>query len=243
MIQAVILAGGAGTRLRPLTDTIPKPMIPVNGRPFLQYIVEWVVKYGVRECVFCIGYLADKFEEYFGDGSRFGLNIIYSVESQFLGTAGAIKLAENHLKDDFFVINGDTFLPVDLYDVYEAYRKTGGTGMIVVYDNSEKVAEGNIDIDEDGKVLAYGKKELLKKGDQIVNLGSDSRSYKYVDAGMYVFKKDFLKLVKKDEFVSLEGHVYPELINRGELWAYKTSVRYFDLGTPERLEQIRKVFK
>jgi NDP-sugar pyrophosphorylase family protein len=243
MIQAVILAGGAGTRLRPLTDTIPKPMIPVNGRPFLQYIVEWLVKYGVRECVFSIGYLADKFEEYFGDGSRFGLNIIYSVENQFLGTAGAIKLAENHLQDDFFVINGDTFLPVDLDDVYEAYRKTGRTGMIVVYDNSEKVAEGNIDIDEDGKVLAYGKKELLKKGDQIVNLGSASRNYKYVDAGVYVFKKDFLKLVKKDEFFSLEGQVYPELIDQGELWAYKTSIRHFDLGTPERLEQIRKAFK
>lgn len=240
-MQAVILAGGAGTRLKPLTDNVPKPMIEVNGRPFLSYLVDELKRSGIIDLVFCVGHLADKFREYFGDGSKFGINISYSIEKEFLGTAGALKLAEEYLEDDFFVLNGDTYLPVDYADVHARFRQAGKMGLIVAYDNSEKIAEENIALNADGLVVAYGKKEPLKKGDKLIELKAEARDdYRFIDAGAYVFKKELLGLIAQDRFVSLEGEIYPELIKSGELAAFVTSRRYFDLGTPERLELIRR---
>lgn len=238
------MAGGAGTRLRPMTMDTPKPMLDINGKPFLRYIIEELKKYGVTSIVLCVGYLADKFKEYFGDGAKLGVNIGYSVEEEFLGTAGAIKLAEDRINEDFFVINGDTYLAVDYKDVHRKFKKSGKTGLMVVYDNREKIAEENIAIDKKEVVIAYGKKEPLKKGDQLIHLEAATGSdYRYVDAGVYVFKKGLLKLIEKDRFVSLEGDIYPELIRKRELKAYVTEKRYYDLGTPERLQLIREVLK
>lgn len=243
-MQAVILAGGAGTRLRPLTLDTPKSMIDINGKPFLQYIIEELKKSGVINIVLCIGYLADKFKEYFSDGSKLGVNIDYSVEKEFLGTAGAIKLAKDELEDEYFVVNGDTYLHLDYMEAYKEFKKAKKLGLMVVYDNSEKVADCNIAVDEQGMVAAYGKKEQLKKGDQLIELKAEpGKEYKYVDAGVYVFKKEILSLIDGGKFVSLEGDIYPELIRRRELKAYVTGQRYYDLGTPERLQLIRKVLK
>jgi NDP-sugar pyrophosphorylase family protein len=243
-MQAVILAGGAGTRLRPLTLEVPKPMIDINGRPFLLYMVEELKKYGIKDFVFCIGYLVDKFKDFFGDGSKFGVNIKYSVEGEFLGTAGALKLAEKCLEDDFFVLNGDTYLPINYEKVYREFKRANKMGTIVLYDNSEKVAEENTAVDREGWVVAYGKKEPLKKGDQLIEVRvKEAADYKYIDAGVYVFKRGILNLIDKDKFVSLEGDIYPELIKSRELKGFITSQRYYDLGTPERLELIRRVLK
>lgn len=243
-MQAVILAGGAGTRLRPLTLNTPKPMLDVNGKPFLLYIVEELKKYNVKDIVLCVGYLPEKFQEFFGDGSKFGIQIQYSLEKEFLGTAGAIKLAEKCLADDFLVLNGDTYLPLNYADVYEKFRAADKSGMIVVYDNIEFAAEPNIAIDQQNNVIAYAKKEPLKKGDQLIEVEIDhTRDYKYVDAGVYVFKKEMLDLVQAGKFVSLEGDIYSKLIQKRQLKAYPTSERYYDLGTPERLADIRTVLK
>ncbi len=243
-MQAVILAGGAGTRLRPLTLAVPKPMIKINGKPFLQYILEELKKYGVRDIILCVGYLADKFKEYFGDGSKLGINLSYSVEREFLGTAGAVKLAEKYLEDDFVLMNGDTYLPIDYAEIYGEFKKSGKMGLMVVYDNREKVALENVSVDDQGLVDAYEKKEPLKKGDQLVEVKTGpSKDYKYVDAGVYVFNRDILKLIERGRFVSLEGDVYPELIKSRQLKAHITSKRYYDLGTPERMELIKGLLK
>jgi mannose-1-phosphate guanylyltransferase len=122
--------------------------------------------------------------------------------------------------------------------------KTGKMGMMVIYDNNEKIAEANISIDDQGNVTSYGKKEQLKKGDQSISMPAEvRRQYKYIDAGVYVFKKGLIDMIEKDKFVSLEGDLYPKLIKMKELKAYVTSQRYYDLGTPERLELIRRVMK
>jgi len=243
-VQAVILAGGAGTRLRPLTLNTPKPMIDINGKPFLLYIIEELKKYNAQDIVLCIGYLPEKFQEFFGDGSKFGVKISYSVEKEFLGTAGAIKLAEKYLSDDFLVLNGDTYLPLNFADVYQEFEAANKSGLIVVYDNTKFAAEPNIAIDQQNNVIAYAKKEPLKKGDQLIEVQIDQgKDYRYVDAGVYVFKKEILDLVAAGQFVSLEGLVYSQLIQKGQLKAYPTSQRYYDLGTPERLVDIRKVLK
>ena len=244
MKQAVILAGGAGTRLKPLTDNIPKPMIDINGKPFILYIIEYLKKSGIKNVVLCTGYLADKISDYFGNGKKYGVDIRYSVEKKFLGTAGAIKLADNLLEDEFFVLNGDTYLPIDYTDVLRKFKEKNKTGLMVAYDNSEWTAEENTAIDQAEMVIAYGKKEPLKKGNEIINVKSfGSEEFKFIDAGVYVFKKEVLDIIEKDKFVSLEGDVYPELIKKKQLCAYISSQRYYDLGTPERLEIIKKVLK
>ena len=243
-MQAVILAGGAGTRLRPMTLDTPKPMIEVNGKPFLLYIIEELKKHGIKDILLCVGYLAEKFEGFFGDGNRFGVSIKYSVEKDFFGTAGALKLAEDMLAEDFFVLNGDTYLKADYQGIYRSFKKAGKLGMMVIYDNHEKIAEANISIDDQGSVVSYGKKELLKKGDQLIaTTVEQGRQFKYIDAGVYVFKKDLIDLIDKGKFVSLEGDLYPKLIKMKELKTYVTAQRYYDLGTPERLELIRRVMK
>ncbi|KAF0135318.1 MAG: D-glycero-D-manno-heptose 1-phosphate guanosyltransferase [Candidatus Saganbacteria bacterium] len=248
MKQAVILAGGAGTRLKPLTDNIPKPMIDINGKPFILYIIEYLKKSGIKNVVLCTGYLADKISDYFGNGKKYGVDIRYSVEKKFLGTAGAIKLADNLLEDEFFVLNGDTYLPIDYTDVLRKFKEKNKTGLMVAYDHSEWTAEENTAIDQDEMVIAYGKREPLKIGNQLIESRSEIEvispaCFKYIDAGVYVFKKEILGIIEKDKFVSLEGDVYPELIKKKQLCAYISSQRYYDLGTPERLEIIKKVLK
>ena len=165
-MQAVILAGGAGTRLYPLTLNTPKAMLKIKGQPFLLHVIEELKRSGIKDFVFCIGYLADQFKEFFGDGTRHGIKISYSVEKEFMGTAGALKMAERHLKKDFFVINGDTYLPADYTCVYKAFKHSGKTGMLVLYDNHEKIAEPNIAVDKKYMVTGYIKREKLKKGNK-----------------------------------------------------------------------------
>ena len=243
-MQAVILAGGAGTRLRPFTLDTPKPMIDINGKPFLYYIIKELSRYGIKDYVFCVGYLADKFKEYFGDGSGMGIRIVYSIENEFVGTGGALKIAESKLEDDFIAVNGDTYLPIDYSEVYERFKLSDKSGLIVVYDNKERIAEPNIALDEKGDVIAYNKKETLKMGDRTIkNRARPNISCDYVDAGVQVFKKSVLDLIPSGKFVSLEVDIFPKLISKKELAAFVSSQRYFDLGTPERLEYIRGMLK
>jgi NDP-sugar pyrophosphorylase family protein len=242
-MQAVILAGGAGVRLRPLTLTMPKSMIDVNGKPFLLYIIEKLKKSGINDLVLCIGYLADKFKEYLGDGRRYGIKISYSVEKEFLGTAGAVKLAEKLITDDFFLINGDTYLAVDYADIHRTFQTTGKLGLMVAYDNQLNVAEANIAIGSDGLVAAYGKHEVLRIGaGAAVALERQAADYRFVDAGVQLFKREVLGLIAPEHFVSFEADIFPCLIKEKQLAVYPTAQRFYDLGTPERLAEIRREF-
>ena len=120
--QAVLLVGGLGTRLRPITESVPKPMVEVEGKPFLEYKIESLKKYGIKKFILCVGYLGHLVEEYFGDGKRFGVDIAYSYErDELLGTAGAVKNAENLVSGDFIVSNGDTFLDIDFQCLIVVY--------------------------------------------------------------------------------------------------------------------------
>jgi NDP-sugar pyrophosphorylase family protein len=243
-MQSVILAGGAGTRLYPLTLNTPKAMIEINGKPFILYIVEELKKYGIKDFVFCIGYLADKFKDFFGDGSRYGINISYSVEKEFMGTGSALKIAERYLKKDFFVINGDTYLPINYISVYKSFKNSRKTGLVVLYDNNKKIAKPNIAINEKGIVTAYVKREKLKRGNREILLKKVStKMCKFIDAGVQIFEKKILDFIPKKRFVALETDIFPKLIMQKELASYIVSQRYYDLGTPERLKLIRKVFK
>jgi NDP-sugar pyrophosphorylase family protein len=221
--QAIILAGGLGTRLRPVTETIPKPLMPVGRHFFLHYLLRLLVGNGIEDVLLLVGHLHERIVEAVGDGAGYGCRIDYSVEPELLGTGGAIKNAEAKLHEEFFVLNGDTFLPID-YRALEARwdeRRDEFDGLLVVYDNSEPVAPSNVRLAQGDRVAEY-EKHVDREGG-------------YVDAGVQIFKKAILDMMPADEVVSLEREVFPRLIAARRLGAYATSTRYYDIGTPERL--------
>lgn len=144
IIQAVILAGGKGTRLRPLTYEIPKVMIDINGRPFLQYVLELLHKKGISNIVLLVSYLGEQIEKYFGDGKKFGLDITYSYEDPPLGTGGALKKAERLLLPEFLLVNGDTYLDFEDKSLKNRFRDLDCKGLICVHANKDRKTVPNI---------------------------------------------------------------------------------------------------
>jgi NDP-sugar pyrophosphorylase family protein len=226
-MQIVILAGGLGTRLRPRTLTVPKPMIPVLGKPYLYYQLDYLKRQGIGEALLLIGYLGEKIRDYFGDGGSFGMALDYSVEKELLGTGGALKLAEGKIHDDFFVIYGDSFLPIDYADFESAFRRAGAEGMISVYKDPKGVTtvKGNVALSPDGKVTRYDKK-------------ISAQELMYVEAGVLAFRRSVLERISPGEIVSLENDIYPELIGERQLSGYVTAQRFFDIGTESRIRDM-----
>lgn len=208
--------------MKPLTDTIPKPMIAIRGKPFLQYQLELFRKHGIREVILCVGYLQEAITGYFGDGSAFGLQIAYSIEDGFRGTGGALQLAERLLPESFIVAYGDSYLPIDYTALAHFWLSCEAMGLVVCYDNDPRIAENNVSIDADGRIREYNKRRT-------------SAGMNYVEAGVMILKKDVLKMIPAGGNSSLEEDIFPALIERGELLGYPTSERYFDIGTPERI--------
>lgn len=246
-MQALILAGGAGTRLGDLTLSSPKPMLEVNGKPFLLYIIELLKKNQIKKIVLAIGYLADQFIDYFGNGEKFGVEITYSIEKDFAGTGGAVGLAKDLLEDKFFIVNGDTYLDIDYPEVYCQFCTSSSLGMVVVYDNVENITLSNIAVGENNFIVAYEKKEKIKKGVLEIKKQEASKTVahnlKFIDAGVQVFDKSILNYIPGHGFSALENEVYPKLIKEKQLKAYITKQRYYDMGTPERLKQVKEVLK
>jgi D-glycero-alpha-D-manno-heptose 1-phosphate guanylyltransferase len=229
-MQAVIMAGGYGTRLDSLTRDLPKPMVPVKGKPFLEHLLNLLKSWEITKILLCTGYLSQKIEDYFGDGSGFGLDITYSVEDRLTGTGGALKLAESHLAPEFLLVNGDTYLSID-YDNFIARFKQGNKmGIVAAYDNRLKKFKANIALNQDKNVAAYSKNQVIP-------------SMRYTDAGVQIFRKDVLKLIPRDTVISLENDIFPRLINRGELGAYVTSERFYDIGTPDELKTFEEALQ
>lgn len=224
-MQAVILAGGLGTRLRPLTEKIPKPMVQVLGKPFLWHMLRVLSNRGVKDVVLATGYLSRVIEDYFRDGSELGIRIRYSVEPSPRGTGGALLLAENMLQENFFVLYGDSLLEMDYRSLWDFHLSHGFTSTIVVYDNSDNTSvRNNVSIDREGIVVAYD------KSGSTPDLG-------YVEAGVLVFSKKIFDIFPKKDVVSIETDIYPELIKRKQLIAYPSTERFYDIGTPSRLAE------
>lgn len=222
-MQAVILAGGLGTRLRPLTEQIPKVMVPVSGKPFLLHLLEFLRSQGIDDVVLCIGYLGERVKVFFGEGESLGLRIRYSEEKEtLLGTGGALKQAQDLLKDHFFVINGDTYLPVDYSELERAFLRRGKKALMVVYENQKDTGvKNNVELDDDLMVIRHDKESL-------------NSSLKYVEAGILALRQEALDLIREGCSVSLEKGLYPTLIQQGELATYVTKQRFYDIGTPEQ---------
>jgi mannose-1-phosphate guanylyltransferase len=230
--QAVILAGGLGTRMRPITETIPKPMIPVLGRPFLEQQLELLASFGFQRALLLVAYLGEKIERYFGDGSARGWSLSYSYEPSPLGTGGALKNAETKLDDEFVVLNGDTFLMIDYAAVGRAFRQTSADAFILAYQKSGAAiantlanrVPNNLAVAPDGRVTAYRK--------------HDPQSLTHVDAGVLFLRKEVLKKIPSAQACSLEQEIFPRLIEEGRMQAWITSEPFYDMGSPEGLQAL-----
>ncbi|MDD4308465.1 MAG: sugar phosphate nucleotidyltransferase, partial [Thermoplasmata archaeon] len=223
---AAIICGGLGTRLRPLTFDIPKSMVPVNGKPFLQIILENFREQGIKRFVLCSGNLHENIEAHFGDGSKFGVEIINSPEPEPLGTGGALLNARHLLDDRFFLAYGDSYLPVELELLDRIMAARDALGVIAVYENKETLAPNNVRISGDGRVLEYIKK-------------NPPASMNCLEAGLSLYRRDILDLAPGRQF-SLEEVILPQLINRGRLFGLLTPRRFYDMGTPEGLKRARR---
>lgn len=225
-MQAVILAGGLGTRLWPLTKTVPKPMVPVAGVPYLEHQVRLLQKQSVTDLVFLTGFLGEQIEEYFGEGRSFGVSIRYSREQQPLGTGGGLREARSLLAETFVLIYGDSYLPIQYRAAHARLLESGALGLVVAYDNrlGDTSVKNNIEVDDDGFVRLYEK--------------DSERELSYVEAGVLAFRKSCVDLIPPGGVVSLEREIFPLLIRRRQLAAYITRQRFYDIGTPERLKTI-----
>jgi NDP-sugar pyrophosphorylase family protein len=224
-MQMVILAGGLGTRLRPLTERLPKCLVPVGGKPFLEHQIELLRRSGIRDIVLCVGYLGEAILERFGDGHHLGVHLSYSWERQrLLGTAGAIKNAEPLLDHEFFVTYGDAYLLLDYKEIMRHFRQLDCPSLMVVYRNHNRLQPSNVALRE-GLVVSYDKQ---RSGDGMV----------YIDEGLSVLRKRALKLIPEGVPYSQE-EFYAELIRRGQLPAYETPQRFYEIGSPQGLAELK----
>ncbi len=231
-MKAVILVGGEGTRLRPLTYTTPKAMVPVLNRPYLAHLLAYLASYGVDEVALALGYLPDRVQAYFGAGEALGLRLIYSVEERALGTAGAARLAACRLgarsNDPLLVLNGDIFTDLPLDRVVNVHRAAGASvtiGLVPVADPSQY---GVVKPDPDGRIRAFIEKPA--PGTAPTNL---------INAGIYVLDPSVLDLVPPDRFYQFEQGLFPALLGAGaKVWGFSWSGYWIDIGTPEKYRRL-----
>ena len=228
-MQAVVLAGGKGTRLRPLTYQIPKSMIPIHHRPFLEHLLELIKPFGINRVLLLTGYLGEQIEKHFGDGSKFGLKIEYSYEQTLLGTGGALKNARDKLAEEFLLLNGDTLLPIDYRGLIESFHRYNKIGTVAVFSDPKRIIANNIAVGQSNLVIDYNKK--------------DSVGMTHVDAGVMVFKKNVLDMIPEARVCSLEKEVFHKLIGMKQLSVLPINQRFYDMGSLEGLRLLEEVLR
>lgn len=238
MLQAFILAGGLGSRLRSVIDDCPKAMAPVKGKPFLEHQLEFLKAYGIRDVVLCIGYMGQVIKGYFGSGERWGIRIEYSEEKELLGTAGALKNAEAFAGGTFLVMNGDTMVKFDLQRLLDFHRSRNALATVAVSQDVISSESGNVLVGPDGRIKVFAEKTEIAHCDGCTGgAGADVRG---TSMGIYAFEPGVLSLIPRGRKVSLETEVFPEMAEkRLGLWGHLNSEEFVDIGTPERYAMLR----
>ena len=221
----MILVGGEGTRLRPLTSTIPKPVVPLVDRPFIAYMLEWLARHGVDDVVMSCGFLATAVRNVLGDGTQYGLRLRFMEEPEPRGTAGALKYAEDFLDERFLMLNGDVLTDIDLTAQIAQHDATGAVGTLALVPVADPTAYGLVRLNDDHSV-----KEFVEKP------SADEIDTKLISAGAYVLERAVLDLIDPDRNVSIEREVWPRLVGEG-LFGYAAEAYWLDIGTPERYLQ------
>ena len=228
-IPVAILAGGLATRLRPVTEKIPKSLIPVAGKPFLAHQLELLRSRGIRRAVLCVGYLGEMIQRQFGDGSAFDVKLDYSFdEPKLLGTGGAIKRALPLLGDEFFVLYGDSYLPVDHRPIAEFFRRSGKLGCMTVYRNEGRYDTSNV-VFRDGSIVVYDKKNRLPE-------------MHHIDYGLSLFQATVFNAFPAGEPFDL-AEVMGKLVQERQLAGYEVHERFYEIGSPAGLAELESLLQ
>jgi len=233
MRTAVILAGGKGTRLAEVRKDIPKPMMPVLGKPLLQYQIELLKKHGFEQVWLIVGHLHEQIEDYFKDGQDFGISIQYYVEEQPLGTVGGIKSLENVLDHTFLVLYGDVMIDMDLDRLLAFHEKKSAEATLVVHPNDHPYDSDLLDTDKNDKVIAFYPKPH-PEGMQYKNL---------VNAAAYVFSPKVFQFMEAGVKADFGKDIFPTLHQYIDVYAYNTPEYLKDMGTPDRLDKVSHAIK
>ena len=229
VLPAVILAGGLGTRLGPITRTTPKPLVTVAGRPILHWILTWLAASGVPEVLLLAGHLGDRIVAFAGDGGQWGIRARVSVEPSPLGTGGALVHAAALLPEAFLLLYGDSYLPMDYASLSHAFASAQGDAMMVVYEDAEGVTgvERNALV-EGNRVTRYSK--------------GDRMALTHIDAGVVAMRRRVIETLPKG-VSALELDLYPVLAKEERLLAYPIAQRFYDVGTTARLDELDRVLR
>ena len=224
-MQAVILVGGEGTRLRPLTSTVPKPVVPLVDRPFISFMIDWLARHGVDDVIMSCGFLATSVRNVLGDGSASGVRLRFVEEPEPRGTAGALKFAEPMLDERFLMLNGDVLSDIDLSRQIEQHLQTKAAATLALVPVPDPTAYGLVRLNDDRSVRDFVEKP-----------SPDAIDTNLISAGAYVLERDVLELVPPDVNVSIEREVWPRLIGAG-LFGFPSDGYWLDIGSPERYLQ------
>lgn len=232
-MQAVIMAGGKGTRLASVTKNIPKPMVPINGKPLLEYQIDNLKQSGVDNAIFVVGYLGDVIKDYFGDGEKFGVKISYFTEETPLGTAGALVELKDRLEENFILLFGDLFVNVNFGRFMQFHADKEALVTLFAHPNSHPYDSDIVIADKDGRVTGWSYKNTARNSDY-PNL---------TNAGLYVMNRNIANVVqtvqekKGTQKVDLEKDIITRMIGTVKIYAYHSTEYVKDIGTPERLQK------
>ncbi len=232
-MQVLILAGGFGTRIRSQFPDLPKALIPVRGKAFLERQIELLASQGFHNFTLCLGNRAEQIVSHFGDGKPWGVAITYSIESNPLGTGGALKYAAPLFQETALVLNGDTFLDIDYQSLVAHHREQGKrttiVGTLALVRVQDSTRYGEVVIDQDHRITEFREKSPAYCGQGLIN------------AGAYVFEPRLLDYIPSRRATSLEKEIFPDLMALGNLWGVIVRGHFVDIGTPEGYQALEEL--
>ncbi|MFH2118341.1 MAG: nucleotidyltransferase family protein [Candidatus Paceibacterota bacterium] len=235
-MKAIIVAGGKGTRLHPLTKNIPKPMIEVAGKPILEHTLDLLVASGIKEFIFTLCYFPKVITDYFGDGSKFGVKIeyVYEDEQLPLGTAGAIATVSNNINETFIVTYADILRKLDVGDMIKQHHAAKAFSTIHTYKRFGADPKSMIIFDQHRKITAFVERPELSQ------IKTD---FVWANGSFYIFEPDIFKLIPPKQAVDFGKNVFPKILSaQGKLYAYPSEEYFIDIGNLEKLSLARKQF-
>lgn len=228
-MKALVLCGGLGTRLRSVLTDIPKSMAPVGGKPFIDYVLEWLKKQRINEIILLAGYHADQIRSYIGSGQKYDLKIEYSIEPYPLSTAGAIKYASKYyeLGENFLLINGDTYFDVEIEELVKFHESQSSYATIALRLETDTSRYGRVDIDDNYKITQFKEK-------------TNSQGEGFINGGIYVLNSKILKYIP-DKACSLENEIFPLLVKESQITGYPEGGYFIDIGIPTDYSKAQEV--
>ena len=224
-MKAVIIAGGLGTRLRPLTNKTPKPMLPIGEKPILEHLVNWTKKGGIKSVVLCVSYLKESIEDYFGDGEKFGVNIEYAISKKQLATAGQLKTAEEFIEDDFVCLYGDSIFNFSLKSMIKQHSIKKSFVTMSLSEYKTNLPYGVIETSKNGKVVSWNEKPEIKAN---------------VNMGCYVMEPKVFSLIPKNKPYGMDDVIKKAMINKKLVSSFITKKGFTDIGNKASYEKASK---